>query len=113
MMSINLGHQVQIAHWRKVIDSIEKTSFATEFIDKIHLTFNTETDLPKTIDVKKLKALDVGISMDKIDNLIDAALFELDDKIKRIDVTVDVEAVMTEGVSATQDYLSRFNPSTR
>lgn len=97
------------AKWTKIIDSIDKTEFSTEFIDQIHITFISETNLPKTIDVKKLKALDAYIDLNQIDDIIDAALLEVKDEIEFLDLTVDVDAVMKEAIPATRQYLSKLS----
>ena len=94
--------------WMDIIDSIDKTDFSTEFIDKIHITFISETKLPDIIDVKKLKALDAYIDLNAIDDIIDAALLEVKDEIEFLDLTVDVDAVMKEAIPATRHYLSKL-----
>lgn len=106
---INQQDQSLRDKWMDIIDSIDKTKFSTEFIDRIHITFTTETKLPNIIDVKKLKALDAYIDLNQIDDIIDAALLEVQDEIAFLDLVVDVEAVMKEAIPATRQYLKSLH----
>ena len=111
-MGIKVGvstNDVLIHEWKNLIDSVDKGEFSTDFIDKIHITFIDETDLPNTIDVKKLRALDHYITKAQVGDIIDAALLEVQDKIKYLDLIVDIEAVMEQAIPHCAHYLSKLN----
>jgi len=59
--------------------------------------------------VKKLKALGDYIDIDQIDEIINVALIDVQEQIKHIDLTVDIEAVMAEAIPVTEHYLSKLN----
>lgn len=95
----------QINRWKRLIDSVDKTDFGLTFIDKIHLSIDGDI---KTIDVKRLKALNFYNSLDDLEYIIDCAIQE-QDNIDHINVKVDTEAVMGIAIPVVEDYLKSFD----
>jgi|6_EtaG_2_1085325.scaffolds.fasta_scaffold349252_1 hypothetical protein len=114
-MSINLNNLNNvdntklIKQWAKLINSIEfDAGVSTEFIDKINITFLDEDKPNNSINVKALR-LNTFITPAQVDDLIEAALFQVEDLIKHLDLTVDIEAVMKQAIPQTKHYLKELN----
>jgi len=91
--------------WESLIDGVNKERVPIEFIDKMILKLRGNKQ--RTINIGRL--LKKGFDIDDIEEEVGAKLFELEDDIRSVEFSMNLEHVADTVQPATDDLLKNLD----